>query len=78
MKKDKKKSLSKTGFGDPIEKWMNIAAKLPAYAYTSKIVQLIVYEDPIEHYVYFLSFINSIKIILSPFSETYMLLMYYP
>ena len=35
------------------------------------------HEVTVQHRVYFLSFINSLKIVLSQFSETYMLLMEY-
>ena len=34
-------------------------------------------KDPLQRWFYFISFTNSLKIVLLPFSETYMLLMYH-
>ena len=44
----------------------------------SKVIKFKLYEDTLKHRVYLISFINSLKIVLSQFSETYMLLVDYP
>ena len=74
-KKDKNKLWSKTRSDDPIKKCVNITAKILIAAYKSNFVKD---EDSLQCRVYFLFFMNSLKIVLSPFSETYMLLMDYP
>ena len=65
-------------FDDPIKKCTKLRAKLLTYAYKSKVVKLKLDEYPLITWVYFLSFIYSLKIVLSPFSVTCMLLMDYP
>ena len=42
------------------------------------VVKFKLYEDPLQHQVYFLSFMISLKIVLSQFSQAYMLLMDHP
>ena len=76
--KYKNKRWSKTRFGYPIEKCAKLKAKIFTAAYKSKYIAFKLDEDPLQQRVYFLYFMNSLKIVLSTFSETYMLLMDYP
>ena len=62
-KKNKNKRWIKTHFNDPIKKCANIPANLLTFSYKSKVIQLKLDEDPKHCQVYFLSFINSPKIV---------------
>ena len=76
--KVQKKCQSKTCFNDPIKKCTKLKAKLLTATYKSKVVCFKLDKDSIHRQVYLLSFINSLRISSSPFSETYMLIMDYP
>ena len=65
-------------FDDPIKKCVKLTSKLLTYAYKQKVVKFKLDDYPLHCQVYLLSFTNSIKIVLSTFSETYMLPMDYP
>ena len=69
--------MSKTCIYEPIKKCMNIISKIPTAAYKSKVIKLKLNEDPLHRRVYFLSFMNSLKIVLSSFSYIYTFLMDY-
>ena len=75
---DKNKCRSITRFDEPIKKCAKLTAKLLTAAYKSKVVKLKLYEDPVKRRVYFLSFMNSLKIVLSNVSEIRMLIMECP
>ena len=77
QKKEKNKCRSKL-FGDQIKKCTNLTANLFTDVYKSKVFKFKLYKDPIQCRVYFLSFVSSLEIVLSQFSETYMLLMESP
>ena len=77
-KKNKNKCWSKTNSDEPIKKCAKLTAKLTTAAYKSKVVGFKLEDDQLHHLVYLLSFIHSLKNLLSQLSETYMLLMYYP
>ena len=77
-KKDKNKCRSKIRFNEPIKKYANLTAKILTAVYRWNIFKFILDEYPLQRRVYFLSFVNSLKIGLSPFSETFMFLMEYP
>ena len=65
-------------FYDPIKNWAKLTAKLLADAYKSKVIKFKLYEDLLHFRVYFLYFVNLLKIVSSQFTETYKLLMEYP
>ena len=65
-------------FDDRIKKCAKLTSNIPKAAYKSKVVKLKLEEDLLQLRVYLISFMNSLKIILSQFSEKYMLLMDYP
>ena len=77
-KKRKKINVVVNFFGDQIKKGTNITANLFTDVYKSKVFKFKLYKDPIQCRVYFLSFVSSLEIVLSQFSETYMLLMESP
>ena len=77
-KNDKNKHQSKNHFNDSIKKCANLKAKVLTATYKSKVVNFKLYKDPLQHQVYFLSFINSLKCVLYKFNETCILLMDYP
>ena len=77
-KRDKNKLWSKMSFYEPIKNCAKLTAKLLTATYKSKIIRLKLDKEPLQHRVYLLSFMNSLKIVLSKFSEAYMLLMEYP
>ena len=61
-----------------MKKRAKLIAKLLTAAYKSKVVRFKLDKDPLNFRVYFLSLLNSLKIALSKFSETYMLIADYP
>ena len=65
-------------FHDPIKKCTNFKSKLPIASYKSKVKRFKLDEDPLDLRIYFLSLMNSLKILLSKFKETYILIMDYP
>ena len=64
-KNEKKKCRSKTHFNDPIKKCVNLTAKLLTYAYKPNIIKFKLVEDPLHRQVYFLYFMNSLKMLFS-------------
>ena len=74
-KNNKNKCRSKTCFDDPIKKCETLAAKLITDTHKSKVVKFKLDKDPLQRQLYFLSFMNLVKTVLSQFKETYMLLM---
>ena len=65
-------------FDDPIKKCANLTANLITSAYKSEVIKFKSDENPLQRREYLLSFMNSLRIGLSQFTETYMLLMNYP
>ena len=65
-------------FCDPIEIFAKLKDKLLTAAYKPRVINLKLDENPLQRRVYFIYFRNSLKIILSKISETYMLVMEYP
>ena len=70
--------MSKTCLGDLIKECVKLTTKLLKAAYKSKVIMFKLDEDPLQFRVYFLSFMNSLRILSSIFLETCMLLMDYP
>ena len=66
-KNSKKKRQSKKSFNEAINKCANITTKLLKYVYNSKVTEFKTDEDPIQQRVYFLYFINELKLVLSQF-----------
>ena len=64
-------------FDDSIKNCANLTTKLLTDAYKSKVINFTLDEDPLQRRVYFPSFVNSLKIVLSQFKETYIVLMEY-
>ena len=60
-----------------VEKWKSLSETSPKSEYNSKVTKFELDEDPLQRQVYFLPFTNSLKMVLSQFSENYMLLMNY-
>ena len=52
--------------------------KLLTTAYKSKIIRFKIDEDPLQHWIYFLTFIDSLDMIFSQYRETCEVLIYYP
>ena len=78
MKNNKNKRRSKTRFYDPIKKCAKLTTKLLTAALKPKVVDFKMDEYPINIRVYLLFFMNSLKVVLYQFKETYMLIMEYP
>ena len=57
--------------------YLNITAELISATYKAKVIKLKLDGDSLQSWVYFISFMDSLKIILSKFKETYMFLMDY-
>ena len=55
---------------DPIKLCANLTAKFLTTAYKSKIVRFKMDEDPLQHRIYFLTFVESLEMILSQYTET--------
>ena len=62
-------------FHNPIKKRAKLTYKLLTDAQKLEVVMCKLDEDPLQHRVHFLSFMNALKIILSQLKETYMLIM---
>ena len=67
-KKYKKKHQSRMRFGDPIKKCAKLTSKLLTATHKSKVVKFKLDKDTLQQQFYFLSFMNSLKILLSTFS----------
>ena len=63
---------------DPIRLWATLTENLLSTAYKSKIIRFKVYEDPLQHRIYFLTFIDSLDMIFSQYRETCEVLLDYP
>ena len=64
-------------FDDPIKKVGEVYSQ-DTYSHVKiKVIKFKLDEDPIQRRIYLLSFMNSLKIVLSNSSEEYMLLMEY-
>ena len=63
---------------DPIKLCAKLTAKLLMEEYKSKILKFKLDEDPLQHHIYFLTFIESLDMIFSQYKETYEVLIYYP
>ena len=68
-KKDKNTLWRKTRFYDPIKNCVKLTDKLFKSVYKSKVIKFKLGEDPLHCRVYFLLFMNSLKIVLSQFSD---------
>ena len=77
-KKDINKFRSKMCFNDPIKKCAKLTTKVLTSEYKSKVIDFKLDKDPLQRWFYLLSFLSSLKIVLSQFSDTYKLLMDYP
>ena len=65
-------------FDDQIKKCAQITTNILTDAYKPKVIKLKLDKDTLKNQVYLLSFIHSLKIVLSQISGTFMLLMDYP
>ena len=65
-------------FRDPIKKYAKLTANILTSAYKLKVITFKLDEDPLQSQVYFLSFMNSLKLFLSQFKENFLLSMDYP
>ena len=74
-KKRKRKSDRKN---NPIKLCARLTAKFLTTAYKSKIIRLKMDEDLLQHRIYFLTFLESLEIIFSQYTETYEVLLDYP
>ena len=63
---------------DPIRLCANLTAKLLTTAFKSKIIRFKLDEDPLQHRIYFLTFIDSLNMAFSQYRETYEVLRDYP
>ena len=63
---------------DPIKLCANLMAKLPTTAYKSKIIRFKMNEDPLQHRIYFLTFVEYLAMIFSQYRETCEVLLDYP
>ena len=63
---------------DQIRLCANLTAKLLTTAFKSKMIQFKFDEDPLQRRIYFLTFIDSLNMIFSPYKETYEVLKDYP
>ena len=55
---------------DPIKLCANLTAKLPTTAYKSKIIRFKMDEDPLQRWIDFLTFVESLEMIFSQYTET--------
>ena len=78
QKRTHKKRKGKKCTIDPIQKCAMITAKRLKAALNSKVTKFKLDEDPLQHRVYFLNFINSIKNCYHKFKHTCMFVMEYP
>ena len=63
---------------DPIKLCANLTAKFLTTAYKSKIVRFKMDEDPLQRQIYFLTFVESLEMIFSQYTETCEVLLDYP
>ena len=62
----------------PIKLCTKLTAKFLTTAYKLKIIKLKLDEDPLKRRVYFITFIESLEMILSQYKENFEVLLYYP
>ena len=63
---------------DPIKLCANLTAKLLTTAYKSKIIMFNMDEDPLQRRIYFLTFVESLEMVFSQYTETCEVLLDYP
>ena len=63
---------------DPIRLRATLTAKFLTTAYKSKIIRFKMYEDPLQRRIYFLTFVESLEMIFSQYTETCEVLLDYP
>ena len=63
---------------DTIKLCARLTEKLLTTAYKSKIIRFKMDEDPLQRRIYFLTFVESLEIIFSQYTETCEVLIYYP
>ena len=63
---------------NPIKLCARLTAKLLTTLYKSKIIRFKTDEDPLQHRIYFLTFVESPEMILSQYTETYEVFLDYP
>ena len=63
---------------DPIKLCASLTEKLLTTAYKSKIIRFLMDEDPLQRRIYFLTFIDSLDMIFSQYTETCEVLLDYP
>ena len=61
-----------------IKQYATLTEKLPTTAYKSKIIRFKMDEDPLQRRIYFLTFVESLEIIFSQYTETCEVLLDYP
>ena len=63
---------------DPIKLCARLTAKLMTTVYKSKIIRLKIDKDPLQRQIYFLTFVESLEMIFSQYTETCEVLIDYP
>ena len=63
---------------DTIKQCANLTEKLLTTAYKSKIIRFKMDEDPLQRRIYFLTFVESLEMIFSKYTETCEVLLEYP
>ena len=71
----KRRSIRKK---DPIKLCASLMAKFLRTEYKSKIIWFKIDEDPLQRRIYFLTFVESLKMIFSHYTETCEVIIYYP
>ena len=74
----KQRKIKNTGKKDPIKLCASLTEKLLTTAYKSKIIRFKMDEDPLQHQIYFLTFVELLEMIFSQYSETCEVLLDYP
>ena len=62
----------------PIKLCAHLTAKMLKTAYKSKIIRFKMDEDPPQRRIYFLTFVKSLEVIFSQYTETCEVILYYP
>ena len=63
---------------NPIKQCATLMEKLPVTAYKSKIIRFKMDEDPLQHWIYSLTFVESLEMIFSQYKESCEVLLDYP
>ena len=66
------------GKKDSVKLCASLTAKLLTTAYKSKIVRFKMYEESLQHRIYFLTFVESLEVIFSQYKEKCEVLLDYP